>query len=100
MKLLCYMPYAYKLNCFFGGDKRTFNGRNEISHDPKGIKIQFYLVRFVYLLLLVFKQQTSTGNEEITLVRKHSGNLRTSNGACGKTNFFRYFHNTFGGTYF
>jgi hypothetical protein len=46
------MLYAYRwqIELFFCCFKRCFNGLHLWSHEPKGIEIQFYLHRIVYLL--------------------------------------------------
>ena len=52
------MLYAYRwqIELIFRFIKRTQNCIHQLSHDPNGIEIQFYLYMIAYLLLLAFKQ--------------------------------------------
>jgi len=86
------MLYAYRwqIELFFRCIKRCFNGLHLWTHDSKGIEIQFYLYMIVYILLLHFKQeiQTDENNFETNqLTPKKDNNhlndssLRTPN--CG-----------------
>ncbi len=56
------MLYAYRwqVELFFRFLKRTLNGIHLMTHDPKGIQIQFYIHMISYLLLLAFRQECHT----------------------------------------
>ena len=56
------MLYAYRwqVELFFRFLKRTLNGIHLMTHDPKGIQIQFYIYMISYLLLLTFRQECHT----------------------------------------
>lgn len=60
------MLYAYRwqIELFFRFIKRTLKGIHLLSHDPKGIQIQFYLYMIAHLLLLAFKQECEQINNE------------------------------------
>ena len=51
------MLYAYRwqVELFFRFLKRTLSGIHLMSHDPKGVQIQFYIYMISYLLLLAFR---------------------------------------------
>jgi len=53
------MLYAYRwqVELIFRFLKRTFSGIHLMTHNPEGIRIQFYLYMIAYLLLLSFKQK-------------------------------------------
>ncbi|NJO03228.1 MAG: IS4 family transposase [Bacteroidia bacterium] len=77
------MLYAYRwqVELCFRFLKRTLNGIHLMTHDPKGIQIQFYLYMIAYLLLLTFRQECETEN---------AGNETAQNGngckeSCGRS---------------
>ncbi len=53
------MLYAYRwqIELFFRFLKRTLKGIHLMSHDPKGVQVQFYIYMTAYLLLLLFRQE-------------------------------------------
>lgn len=53
------MLYAYRwqVELIFRFLKRTFAGIHLMTHNPEGIRIQFYLYMIAYLLLLSFEQK-------------------------------------------
>jgi hypothetical protein len=53
------MLYAYRwqVELIFRFFKRTFAGIHLMTHNPEGIRIQFYLYMIAYLLLLSFEQR-------------------------------------------
>lgn len=76
------MLYAYRwqVELIFRFFKRTFAGIHLMTHNPEGIRIQFYLYMIAYLLLLSFKQrcvkidnadltakQTTNESEQVTI---------------------------------
>jgi len=60
------MLYAYRwqVELYFRFLKRTLNCIHLMSHDPKGIEIQFYIYMITYLLLISLKQKCETINEK------------------------------------
>ena len=60
------MLYAYRwqVELCFRFLKRTLNCIHLMSHDPKGIEIQFYIYMITYLLLISLKQKCETINEK------------------------------------
>jgi len=56
--------YRWQVELIFRFLKRTLNALHLMSHDPKGIEIQFTLYMIAYLLLLSFKQKCNLLQEE------------------------------------
>jgi hypothetical protein len=61
------MLYAYRwqVELIFRFFKRTLNALHLMSHDPRGIEIQFTLHMIAYLLLLSFKQRCNLEQENM-----------------------------------
>jgi hypothetical protein len=59
------MLYAYRwqVELLFRFLMRTFAGIHLMTHDPEGIRIQFYLYMIAYLLLLSFEQKCAKIND-------------------------------------
>ncbi len=77
------MLYAYRwqVELIFRFIKRTMNGIHLMSHDPKGVEIQFILYMISYLLLLAFKQkwellEESTNKQIINVENESSENYQ------------------------
>ena len=61
--------YRWQVELIFRFLKRTLNGLHLMSHDPRGIEIQFTLYMIGYLLLLFFKQRGG----EVNGIRRDEG---------------------------
>lgn len=57
--------YRWQVELIFRFLKRTLNGLHLMSHDPRGIEIQFTLYMIAYLLLLSFKQRCNIEGDNI-----------------------------------
>lgn len=70
----CY-AYRWQVELFFRCIKRTLNALHLWSHEPNGVKVQFYLYLIVYVLLIHFKQtliQEEKSQKEAQRVLKES----------------------------
>lgn len=55
-EIIIFYAYRWQVELFFRCIKRTLNALHLWSHDPDGVKIQFYIYLIVYVLLIHFKQ--------------------------------------------
>jgi len=55
-EIIIFYAYRWQVELFFRCIKRTLNALHLWSHDPDGVKIQFYVYLIVYVLLIHFKQ--------------------------------------------
>jgi hypothetical protein len=67
-EIIILYAYRWQVELFFRCIKRLFNALHLWSHEPDGIKIQFYIYLIAYVLLINFKQ---------TLIQEEEKNLQS-----------------------
>ena len=55
-EIIILYAYRWQVELFFRCIKRTLDALHLWSHEPNGVKIQFYIYLIVYVLLIYFKQ--------------------------------------------